>query len=175
MTRTVFATLFVVGSCIVASADEPSALPNDVPPVVGTAIALPPVASNDKEWSVRLTVPKVKWEVIGEERPKLDWPRFKVTAENASLTLPMAYEPASQLSEVSQNRILDLKGKRLSREVALKRLATSTPVLVSVSGRMPDPLYLQTTRSDTLIVILGIPETPASDLLPQPASQPQRP
>lgn len=96
-----------------------------------------------------------------------------MTAEGANLTLPMTYHPATQLSEISQNRILDLKKNRLSREEALKRLASSTPVLVSVSGRMPDPFYLQCTKPDTLIVVLGIPSSPAPDLLPQPASPQQ--
>ena len=173
MTRVIFAVACVACGCVIASADESTTLPKDVPPVVGTAVAIPPTGSDDDDWSIKLTVSKVKWEIVGEERPKLDWPRFKVTAENASLILPMTYEPASALSEIAQNRILDVKGQRLSREQALKRLASSKPVLVSVSGRMPDAYYLQCTKPDTLIVVLGIPSAPAPDLLPQPVSSPK--
>ena len=170
MTRVIFAGACVACACAVASADEPTALPKDVPPVVGTAIVLAPAGSDDDDWSIKLTVPKVRWEIVGEERPKRDWPEFKVTAESASLTLPMAYKRASQLNEIAQNRILDVKGRRLSREQALQYLASSQPVLVSASGRMPDAYYLQCTKPDTLIVVLGIPSAPAADLLPQRAS-----
>ena len=169
MIRVVASTAFFVCFSIVANADDPAALPKDVPPVVGTAFAIPSDAGGDK-WSIKLTVPKVRWEIIGEERPKADWPRFKVSAEDASLTLSMAYHPVTQLNEIAQNRILDLMGKRLRREDAFKRLATSKPVLVSVSGRMPDAYYLQTTKPNTLIVVLGIPSAPAPDLLTQPAN-----
>lgn len=169
MIRLVFTTAFVACSWVMANADETTDLPKDVPPVVGTAVAIPSAADGD-EWSIKLTVPKVRWEIVGEERPKLDWPKFKVTAKGASLTLPMAYKQASPLNEDTQNRILDLTGKRLSQEEASKRLASITPVLVSVSGGMPDPFFLQTTKSDTLVVVLGIPSAPAVDLLPQPAS-----
>jgi hypothetical protein len=172
MTRIVVAVAFVVCACVVANADEPPALPKDVPPVVGTAVAIPPTPSDGDKWSIKLSVPKVRWEVVGEERPKIDWPEFKTNVEDASLTLSMAYGPESQLNEIAQNRILDMKGKRLHREEALKRLASSTPVLVSVSGRRPDPFYLQTTKPDTLVVVLGIPSSPAPELLPQPASRP---
>ena len=173
MSRVVVAVAFVVCACVVANAEEPPALPKDVPPVVGTAVATAPTSPDGDKWSINLSVPKVKWEIVGEKRPKIDWPRFSVTAEGASLTLPMTYHPATQLSEIAQNRILDLKGKRLSREEALKRLASSTPVLVSVSGRMPDPFYLQCTKPDTLIVVLGIPSSPAPEYLPQQASPSQ--
>lgn len=170
MIRVIATTALVICSCVATNGDEPSSLPKDVPPVVGTAVAIPPASSGDDEWSIKLSVPKVTWEVVGEERPKLDWPKFKVAAEGATLTLPMAYKAASQLNENAQNRILDLKGRRLSRKEALKLLSSNKPVLVSVSGRMPDPFYLQTTKPDTLIVVLGIHSAPAPGLLPQPAS-----
>jgi hypothetical protein len=44
-------------------------------------------------------------------------------------------------------------------------------VLISVSGRMPDAFYLQCMRPDTLIVILGIPNSPAPHLLPHEANE----
>jgi hypothetical protein len=145
-------------------------LPKGVPPVVGTAVAMDsPIALDGKseQWTVKLTVPKVVWNVAGEKQPKREWPEFKVDVQEAVLTLSMGYHPATQLGEFAQNRIVDLNGRRLTRAEAMKNLKSETPVLVSVSGRMPDPFYLQCTKPDALIVILGIDYSPAPELLPQ--------
>ena len=161
--------LLVAVSGAITAAETPAFLPKDVPPVIGTAVLSP--SSNpgdDDKWSIRLVVPKVAWEVVGKERPKVEWPRFNVAVEEAVLTLPMGYHPATQLSDNAQNRVLDLKGRRLSGDEARKRFAVQTPVLVSVSGRTPDPFYLQCTKPDTLIVVLGLPSFPAPELLPCP-------
>lgn len=145
-------------------AGEPIALPKDVPPVIGTALA-----SNDSErWAVRLRVPKTTWEVVGERRPKIEWPELQVKVEEVVLRLSMDYNPASDLSTESQNRIVDLNGRRLERDEALLCLKQETPVLISASGRMPDAFYLQCAKADTLVVILGIPDSPAPHLLPHP-------
>lgn len=80
----------------------------------------------------------------------------------------MGYDSKTALSESAQNRVLDLKGRRLGRDEAVQRLNAKTPVLVSVSGQMLDPFYLQCTKPDTLIVVLGIPSYPAPELLPRP-------
>jgi len=172
VTQIVVAVAFVVCSCVVANAEEPPALPKDVPPVISTAMILPPDPGYSN-WSLRLAVPKVAWTVVGERKPKREWPEFKVEAEEATLDLKMQYDPATQLAADAQNRVLDLRGKRLSADEVFERLDSKTPVLVSVSGRMPDPFYLQCTKPDTLIVVLGIPSSPAPELLPQPASPPQ--
>ncbi len=153
--------------------EESGALPKDVPPVIGTAIATK--SQPGGKWSVRLSVPKVTWEGVGVFRVKREWPKFKVTVQEVVLELPMGYQEhhkggraLTQLSDNSQNRVLDLQGRRLGSDEALKRLAAKTPVLVSVSGQMPDPFYLQCTKPDTLIVVLGIPSYPAPELLPNP-------
>jgi len=165
MCKKVVAGLLLAVLCTSAVAQQPLALPRDVPPVVATAIV---VAEKDKWW-LKVAVPKVAWKVVGKRNPKKDWPKFEVSVEAAEIKLAMRYSPATALSTVAQNRVLDLKGKRLGRDEALKRLAKRTPVLVSVSGRMPDRFYLQCTKPDTLVVVLGIPAAPASYLLPQPA------
>lgn len=144
-------------------ADEIVAVPTDVPPVVGTAI----MADDSETWAVQLTIPKITWKVAGQRRPKMEWPELQVNVEEAVLQLSMGYHPATQLSEQSQNRLVDLKGRRLKRDEAVKRLKDKTPVLISVSGRMPDAFHLQCTMPDTLIVILGIPDSPAPQFLPR--------
>ena len=88
--------------------------------------------------------------------------------------LKMGYRPSSQLSDHAQNRIVDLKGRRLKRGEAIKRLAAETPVLVSVSGRMPDSYHLQCSNANALIIILGIPSYPAPQLLPREAEDSTR-
>ena len=155
-----------------AKASEKPAFPTDVPPIVGTAIA---IADNDSDYySVQITVPQIRWSVVGERRPKLEWPTLKVTAESATLQLLIANDRSgaaqlSQLSENTQSRIVNLSGKRLSSKEVLKRLKSSKAVLVSVSGNMPNAYHLQTTKPDTLIAILGISaDMPRPNLLPQP-------
>ena len=114
-----------------------------------------------------MTIPKIAWKVVGERRPKIEWPEFRVNVEEQVLKLSMNYHAETALSEESQNRIVDLKGRRLKRDEAVKRLKEKTPVLISASGRMPDAFYLQCTKADTLIVLLGIPDAPAPQLLPR--------
>jgi hypothetical protein len=147
-----------------AFAREPVALPKDVPHVIGTAI----VSDSSDKWAIEVAIPKITWEVVGERRPKREWPEFKVSVQEIVLTLSMAYPPATQLADNAQNRIVDMNGRRLSRAEAIEFLEAKTPVLVSVSGKMPDPFYLQCAKPDSLIVILGIPDFPAPQLLPQP-------
>jgi hypothetical protein len=168
MVRALIASALIAISSVVANADERTSLPKDVPPVIGTAITLPSFPSSPNE--IMLSVPKVAWDVVGERRPKIEWPEFKVSVKETSLILPLVYDPASQLSEEAQNRILDMKGNRLSRDEVEKRLKSKKPVLFSVSGRMPDAFYLQCTKPDTLIVVLGIPSYPAPELLPHKVS-----
>ncbi len=161
---------WTVVSCGLAAAQEPVAVPQDVPPLVATAIT-----SNDSEqWAVQLTIPKVTWKVVGERRPKFEWPEFQVNVEETVLTVSLDFDAATALSAESQSRIVDLTGRRLEREEAEKRLQEKTPVLLSVSGRMPDAFYLQCTKPDTLIVILGIPDSPAPQLLPHEAPDSSR-
>lgn len=107
--------LLAVINLELAFSDEPSSLPKDVPPVVGMA-----VSSDDSQgWSVELTVPKVTWKVIGEQRPKVEWSRFQVDVEQAVLKLSLDYHQASQLPDESRNRIVDLTGRRLKRDEAM--------------------------------------------------------
>ena len=166
--------ILILAYCTMNSvkAGETPAFPTDVPPIVGSAIA---IADNDSDYySVRLTVPKIRWRVVGERRPKLEWPTLKVTTESATLELLILNDQSesaqlSQLSENAQSRIVNLNGKRLSSKEVLKRLKSSKAVLISVSGKMPNAYHLQTTKPDTMIAILGISaDMPRPNLLPQP-------
>lgn len=144
-------------------ASDPPPLPKQVPPVFGTAV----VTDTDKggaaaEWQIGLTVPKIRWTIIGDMVPKIRWPELKAEVEKTSLTLRMGGP-----SQLGSSRVVDLKGTELSRAEVHNRLAKETTVLVSLSGEMPDPYYLQLIRADALIVILGPRDGyPAPDLLP---------
>ena len=172
MRLTCIMLIFVFYTMNSVKAAETPALPTDVPPIVGTAIAIPDKDSD--YYSVQITVPKIRWFVVGERRPKLEWPTLKVTAESVALELLIFNDRSessqlSQLSENAQSRIVNLSGKRLSSKEVLKRLKSSKSVLVSVSGKMPDAYHLQTTKPDTMIAILGISaDMPRPNLLPQP-------
>lgn len=161
MVRQVLALAFLGGF---VGAAEPVALPQGVPPVTGVAA----VSGDSNNWAVELAIPRITWEVVGEKRPKAEWSKFDVRVQEARMTLRLRYDRASQLAENSRNRIVDLQGRRLEYAEAAKLLKSRTPVLVSVSGEMPDPYHLQCVKPDTLIVILGIPDAPAPQLLPQP-------
>ena len=94
--------------------------------------------------------------------PQKQWPELSAEVEKATLTLEMGGPSA-----LSPSQIVDLKGKQLSRDQVVKRLAVETPVLISVSGQMPDAYFLQVIRSNILIVIIGPRDGyPAPVLLP---------
>jgi hypothetical protein len=173
----ILSTCLSIGMLLSSAAASESALsddkraltaPNGVAPLAGVAILLPQDAADvgNHAWSLRLSVPKVVWEIIGKERPKMEWTKIKADVEMLILEFRMGYSGATQLAEQSQNRLVDLNGKRLGRKEALERLGENTPVLVSVSGEMPDPFYLRCVKPDTLIVLLGLPSSREYNLLP---------
>lgn len=139
-------------------------IPKDVPPVMGSAVVGKAEADAKGEWTIRLTVPKVRWEVVGEVVPKKSWPELRAEVEPETRTLLM-----DGPSQLAPSRIVNVLGKELPRGEIVKRLAKETPVLVSLSGEMVDPYYLQLTREDALIVILG-----PRDGMPAPAWLPAK-
>jgi hypothetical protein len=149
-------------------ADEPAPLPKDVPPVVATAVVSDRGNNGEhSEWAIRLTVPRIAWEVVGEVVPRKEWPELKAEVAKGTLTLRMGGPSA-----LAPSRVVDLHGKDLSREQIIKRLERESPVLVSLSGRTVDPYFLTLTKADALIVILGPRDGyPAPELLPAKKGQ----
>lgn len=154
---------FLLGLGHVAFADGIPPFPRQVPPLVGTAV----VSDSGKqgelaEWAIHLTVPKTRWEVVGSMVPKREWPRLRAEVEQVRLILRMGGP-----SQLAESRIVDVKGRPLSRQQIRERLSKEAPVLVSVSGDMPDPYYLQLAQAQALVVILGPRDgSPAPELLP---------
>jgi hypothetical protein len=157
--------IVVPGSLLVAvtSASEMPPLPRQVPPILGTAVVVDSGTDDTAPaWRVRVTIPRIRWQVVGEIVPKSQWPELVSEMEETTLTLEMGGRSALRAS-----RIVSLDGTPLTRAEAVERFARATPVLVSVSGEMPEPYYLQLTRPDALIVILGPRDgSPAPNLLP---------
>jgi hypothetical protein len=157
--------------CLVSGADaeDPAPFPADVPPVIGTAAVTDdaPKRAGD-EWAIHLTLPQIAWKVVGEVVPKREWPVVRVDVKKQTLALRM-----DGPSALAPSRIVDLQGRELNADEVRERLASETPVLVSLSGRMVEPYYLQLTRPDALIVILGPRDgAPSPELLPAPATTP---
>jgi hypothetical protein len=151
-------------SLSLSPAARPADAPRDVPPVRGT------IALEEGPGRLRATVtaPTYAWSVKGEARPKLEWPELSVDVGQTTLSLELTHHPASALAEHARDRVVDLRGQVLPEAELRKRLAAPTPVLVSVSGRMPDAYHLECLKDDTLIVIPGLPNAPAPQLLPGP-------
>lgn len=152
--------LVAVGS---AGGSELQRLPKSVPPLLGVAVV---TNSGDtgkfSEWQIELSIPRIRWEVVGEMIPKKNWPELKTEVETVVLTLQMGGP-----SQLAESRVVDVKGKELTREQVANRLAKETPVLVSASGQVPDPYFLQLTNPDAIVIVLGPRDgSPAPELLP---------
>lgn len=151
--------------CLVGSpvAQQNDSLPTSVPPILGMAVIENSGQINEEsEWQIRLTVPKVAWQVVGKVVPKRSWPKLVTEVDKQSLLLRMGGPSA-----LSPSYVVDRDGQTLNREEILVKLRRETPVLVSVTGEMPEPYYLQLTYPEALIVILGPREkAPRPDLLP---------
>jgi hypothetical protein len=148
----------------VAQSGITSQTPRDVPPVVGTAVA----TGDDENVRIKLTCPRVVWRVARPVVPKSDRPELQVDVKNDTRTLVLGDAGAS-----ADSRVVDLAGVELTNDDIRQRLKTDTPVLVSVSGKMVEPLYLQLTKPDALIILLGDRDgVPASTLLPSAAPRP---
>jgi hypothetical protein len=75
--------------------------------------------------------------------------------------------------------VITADGKPLKLEDAIKRLEKKTPILISFGGP-PDPFHLQTTKPETLIIVLpapqlSVPAVPGGSMLPKVALTPIKP
>jgi hypothetical protein len=172
MTSRLAGMIGILFACGSALAHDSPPLPEQVPPVLGMAMVEEPGTPRaDEEWKIRLTLPKVAWEVIGKFVSKEEWPELKAEVEKATLTLKMGGPSA-----LAPSRIVDLTGRELDHGQVIERLEQETPVLVSLSGQMPDDYYLQLTKPESLVVILGPRDGyPAVELLPVKKEHPAQP
>ena len=149
-----FATLFLFATASIPLAAETPGLPDGIPPLTGHAV----VQSNEGDdaksrWTIALTLPRDTWREIQFAMPKLEWPEPKWVQvrpgfREGTMTMPGDSMPAFFA-------IVDMNGKQLRSDQALKQLETKKPVLVSASGRIPDACNLQLPTQAELIVLLG--------------------
>lgn len=141
--------------------------PQSVPPVIGMVSAKAAATDNaskkdDAQPSITVNVPKVRWKVVGEIVPKESWPKLEAQVDNVSITLKLGGP-----SQLAESRFMSLNGDELEIKTVLSRLQKPQPVLISLNGEMPESYYLQTSRPETLILILGPRDgMPAPELLP---------
>jgi hypothetical protein len=110
----------------------------------------------ETEWTLSVTLGKEVWHAVGRVMPRQDWPEITweripgSTASLGTMTFPMDGSAGSALC-----RILDLDGREVGRDRALKELETARRLLVSVSGRIPEQRYHRLPSQVELIVVLG--------------------
>ena len=155
--------VLVLGAGSVAVAGDLPPFPKHVPPIVATAVVADPGKGGESsEWRIGLTIPRIQWEIVGKMTPKEQWPQLRAQVEKINLVLVMGGP-----SQLAESRFLYMKGEQLSRNQVRRRLEKETPVIVSLSGGMPDAYFLQLTNAEALIVVLGPRDGfPAPEFLP---------
>ena len=154
----------------VVEAEAPPAVPKGLAPLVGLAKAqdVEPGAARKYAWKLIVYVPKVQWEAVSKTHPVFhtEYIELETKVEMIRIDMELGYSRSTAIVESRQNRLVDLKGRRLAKEEVFQRLNKNTPVLISVSEGMPDPFYLRHCKSDTMILIVGDAHQREVNLLP---------
>jgi hypothetical protein len=141
-----------------ASASFAAEFPSGVPPLTGMAIAQPTEGDQSHPaWNIALILDKDVWDGVWVAMPKMQWPELKSERDESrpgfrlgTLTLPMGVD-----SQPAFCRVVGMHGQKLGRDQVLRQLKAKTPVLISVSGKMPDARYLRLPTAASVIVLLG--------------------
>jgi hypothetical protein len=161
------AILLVVGTT--AYCEESPPFPKGLPPMIGTAVVTDPgTGDNQRPWTIRLTIPKFRWHEVGKVIPKVQWSKLVTDIEKDEIN--MLIDGPLQLES---SRVYDLEGKRLSREEVIRKMSKETPVLVSFG--FPEKYYLQLTKPDALVIVLGGREWHLLEHYPRPKDEPAPP
>ena len=137
----------------VAHSQDKVQVPQDVPPVVGMALSMELSDDPEAHYQVELVMPSIRYKIVPRENRKgkvASWNQVVANAKSSTRVLKFGTP-----SQIPDSRIVDINGKELSAKSILKRLENRSPVLVSVSGRMVDPYYLQLAKKDVVIIILS--------------------
>jgi len=93
-------SVFALAASANAIAKNPPSMPADVPPLLGMAMVSDVGnAAAGSQWNIRLALPKLRWEVVGEVVPKSQWPELKTEVEKTTITLRIGGRPRSLLPE----------------------------------------------------------------------------
>lgn len=169
MIRRFFCIAFLASLGTIAIGEEVPPFPKSLPPMIGTAIVTEPgTGDRQRPWVIRLTIPKIRFEEVGEVIPKIQWSKLVTDVEKN--VIKMLIDGPLQLES---SQVYDLLGNKLTREEVIRKMSKETPVLVSFG--FPDKYYLQLTKPDALVVVLGGREWHLMDYYPRPKGEPSAP
>lgn len=155
-------------------AEDPVRLPGDIPPVIGMAIAAKSSKVPETGYQLEIVFPVVTYEIeSGDGNLGKVAKQDVVVSEVRSVTRTLDFETNRQIQD---SKVVDIDGAPLDMETVLRRLKKRTPILVSVSGRMIDPYYLQLANPEAVIVILSGEDGRGDwSLLPTPKNPESKP
>jgi len=126
-----------------------------LPPLTGVAVARA-TGGQGAEWTLAVTLLKPVWHAVAPAMPRKEWPQ--VTWER----IPRSTESLGTMifslggsADAALCTVVDLEGREVGRDRVLKELETEKRLLVSVSGRIPEPRYRRLPSQAELIVVLG--------------------
>lgn len=153
MTYRIAFLLFLSAATGIATAQDQIALPRDIPPVLAMATAKTSTDLVDGRYQITLAVPSIAYDIVHRE---VRMGKLAVWDEVATKTqLDTRVIKLESSSQIPDSRFVDTTGKQLDGETILRRLTKQTPVLISISGRMVDPYYLQLLKEDTILILLS--------------------
>jgi hypothetical protein len=158
--RTLLSLMALIGLAGVAPAQEPPRPKTDKEPAYAfmpPTVALATAVGDKGEISVEVRVTKqVQVNEPIEVLKKVDGKDLKeVVMMTKTKSVSLMEVKKFHLGEKGAS-VITVDGKPVKLEDAIKRLEKKTPILISQGGQ-PDPYYLQTTKPDTLILVLPLP------------------
>lgn len=157
--RTPLSLMALIGFVAVAPAQEPPRPMTDKEPVYAPAppsVAMAKAAGNGMKVTVEVRVTKqVTYTENVEVLEKVDGKDVKKLVGVQKTRSVSMSDPRVLLLGGDGTSVINVEGKPVKPEDAIKRLEKQTPILISYGGP-PQPFYLQTTKPDTLILILPL-------------------
>jgi hypothetical protein len=173
--RTLVSLAALIGIAGIAPAQEPTKPRTDKEPAYAPmppSVVMATVVGNNGEMNVEVRVTKlVTYTENVEVIQKVDGREVKSVVP-VTKTRSVSIMEAQKFDLAKEGTsVITADGKPLKLEDAIKRLERKTPILISQGGP-PDPYYLQTTKPDTLVIILPLPQ-PAVPVVPGPPLPPK--
>jgi hypothetical protein len=141
-----------------------------LPPLTGVAVARA-TGGQGAEWTLSVTLRKEVWHAVAPAMPRKEWPQVtweRVPGSTVSLGT-MTFSMGGS-ADPALCTVVDLEGREVGRDRVLKELETERRLLVSLSGRIPEPRYRRLPSQAELIVVLG-PEARAASRTSTPDAE----
>ena len=121
--------------------------------MIATATAQALSGDQEGRYQIKLVLPFIRYEIVAREYRAGKVAQWQdVITRVKPVTRTLKFETASQIPD---SQVVGMDGKPMDPETILSRLKDETPVLVSVSGKMVDPYYLQLAKDDAVIILLS--------------------